>query len=58
LSIRVFTGLVGWDLTILAEGDLYVGRARYLTDVVVADAEPLRVRVRAAREACPPTRSD
>lgn len=55
LFIRVSTGLVGWDLTLLAEARDYVGTARYLTDAVVLGAAPLDVRVRATRDVCPPS---
>lgn len=55
LFVRVFTGLVGWDLTPRPAAERYAGSARYLSDAIVIGAEPLRVRVQAVREACPPS---
>jgi hypothetical protein len=55
LFIRVSTGLVGWDLTLLPDANRYVGRGRYLSDAFVVGAEPLHVRVQATREVCRPS---
>ena len=55
LFLRVFTGLVGWDLTLLPEADRYVGSARYLTDAIAVGAGPLILPFRATREACIPS---
>jgi hypothetical protein len=52
LYVRVFTGLVGWDLILFAGPDGYHGTGRYLTDAIVAGAAPLIVRVSATRRTC------
>ena len=55
LFLRVLTGLVGWDLTLLPVADRYVGSAHYLTDAIAVGAGPLILPVRATREACIPS---
>ncbi len=58
VTVRAFTGLQGWMATLtrlsgpVSGAERLVGRARYLTDAVVAGAEPLRVAVTLTRIAC------
>lgn len=56
---RIFTGLVGWEVTLTPVGGDYAGEAHYLTDARAVGWEPPRYPVRAKREACtiaaPPT---
>jgi hypothetical protein len=58
VTLRAFTGLQGWLATLtrlsgpVSGPERLVGRARYLTDAVVAGAEPLRVAVTLTRIAC------
>ena len=61
LNVRLSTRTSGWDLRLVsARGSgatVYVGEARYLTDVVVTDSgrwRPPRVAVRVTREPCAP----
>jgi hypothetical protein len=51
LTIRLSTGLGGWDLAIVRVGDAYVGTAHYLTDALGGD--PVTVAIRARRTPCP-----
>lgn len=52
LHIRVFDGLVGWDVTMrAASAAVYVGSAEYLSDVRGPDA-PQRVPIRALKTGC------
>lgn len=52
LHIRVFDGLVGWDVTMRPESSVtYVGSAEYLSDVRGPDAPP-RVSIHARKVAC------
>lgn len=53
LLIRVFDGLVGWDISLWREHDGFTGVATYLTDVRVAGWIPPRVDVSAAAIKCP-----
>lgn len=53
LFIRVFDGLVGWDLALRREGHGFTGVATYLTDVFVAGWVPPRIDVHAATIKCP-----
>ncbi len=56
MSVRLSTGTSGWQLTLLpthvASDTVYIGEARYLTDAVVKDWQPPRVRVSVRRELC------
>jgi len=57
LLVRLSTGLVGWDLTLIAERNGYSGTARYLSDAL--GGQPFVVPVQAEREPCsdaPPPR--
>ncbi len=47
------TGLVGWKVTLVRADSVFVGRALYLTDVIVPGEGPLYVDVRARRVECP-----
>lgn len=54
LVIRVFDGLVGWDLTLWPDGHGgLAGTATYLSDVRVAGWVPPRMNLRATRIKCP-----
>lgn len=61
VTLRAFTGLQGWLAALtrlsgpVSGPERLVGRARYLTDAVVAGAEPLRVAVTLTRITCDPT---
>lgn len=57
VTLTVFTGLNGWSaaLTRVMDGGTLSGRATYLTDVIVAGAEPLRVPVTVRRIPCEPS---
>ena len=50
LLVRLSTGLVGWDLTLIAEGNAYTGTARYLSDAL--GSQPYVILVQAERESC------
>lgn len=50
LVIRVFSGLVGWDVVLTARNAAYAGTARYLSDA--SGVSPITVVVHAKREAC------
>jgi hypothetical protein len=55
LRIRVFDGLVGWDVSLWrgrSRGS-YDGTATYLSDVVVAGRAPVRADVHATTIVCP-----
>jgi hypothetical protein len=63
LKVQLSTRTAGWDLRLVLErrsgATVYVGEARYLTDVVLADSgrggwRPPRVAVRVTREPCAP----
>jgi hypothetical protein len=61
LYVTLSTRTSGWELKLVPAPDgpdtVYVGVARYLTDVVVADTaawQPPRVMVRVERETCAP----
>lgn len=57
LLVHVSTGLVGWDLTLIAGRNGYSGAARYLSDAL--GGQPVVVPVQAERESCsdaPPAR--
>lgn len=60
LKVRLSTMTAGWSLTLVPEvsgsDTIYVGEARYMTDVIVAsgDWRPPRVAVRVRREPCAP----
>lgn len=61
VTLRAFTGLQGWLAALtrlsgpVSGPERLVGRARYLTDAVVAGVEPLRVAVTLTRITCNPT---
>ena len=63
LNVRLSTRTSGWDLRLVpvSDGDtVYIGEARYLSDVIVTDTgpsawRPARVTVRVTREPCAPT---
>jgi len=50
LFVRVFTGLVGWDLVLMPRDSGYGGVARYLSDAL--GGPPVTAAVHARREAC------
>lgn len=54
VNLRVFTGLVGWDARLVRSqnGNRLQGRARYLTDVVVAGWTPELVSLSLVRVRC------
>ena len=53
LYVRLFNGLVGWDLTLIADSIGLHGVAGYLTDVVVKDWVQPQYPVRGRRRPCP-----
>ncbi|HMH02407.1 MAG TPA: hypothetical protein VK555_13395, partial [Terriglobales bacterium] len=53
LFIRVFDGLVGWDISLRRERNGLTGVATYLSDVRVAGWVPPRLNVSAAAVKCP-----
>jgi hypothetical protein len=55
LLVRVFDGLVGWDVSLWPTGNRFSGSATYLTDVRVEGWVPPRVEVHAARIKCTPS---
>lgn len=59
LIIDLSTMATGWQLTLVPtqphSDAAYTGTALYVTDVVVDDAQPLRVPVAVEREACAPS---
>jgi hypothetical protein len=52
LGLRVFDGLVGWDMTLLPTQSGYSGRGRYLSDARVVGREPLTAEFNAQRTSC------
>jgi hypothetical protein len=54
LDLRVFDGLVGWDVAAaVVDSGAYAGIATYLTDVRVAGASPHRIPVALRETVCP-----
>jgi hypothetical protein len=53
LLVRVFDGLVGWDVALWPSAKGFSGSATYLTDVRAVGWVPPRVEVYAARIKCP-----
>lgn len=56
LHLRVFDCLVGWNVAAVGDSLGYTGIATYLTDVVVAGAQPHRIPVHLEPTPCPTTR--
>ena len=54
--LRVFDGLVGWDVAAVRDSLGYAGIASYLSDVVVAGMRPHRMPVHLEPIACPSDR--
>lgn len=56
LSLRVFTGLVGWQLHVRrSDQSTWRGEATYLTDAIVRGQPPLRVPIVLSRIPCDPS---
>ena len=54
LHIRVFDGLVGWDLALLPHDGQYRGTGEYMSDARVAEHAPPNDVFSAGREDCAP----
>ena len=52
LHIRVFDGMVGWDLDLAPLGDRYQGTGTYLSDAIVVGREPHTAMFSASRTDC------
>jgi hypothetical protein len=52
LGLRVFDGLVGWDMTLLPTQSGYSGRGRYLSDARAVGREPPTAEFSAQRTSC------
>jgi hypothetical protein len=52
LHIRVFDGIVGWDLDLARQGDRYQGTGTYLSDAIAIGREPYTATFRTKRTGC------
>jgi len=52
LHLRVFDGLVGWDLDLVPNMETLTGSGTYLSDARVAGQKPLTVPFHATRTSC------